>query len=276
MYRTMEHSRFVLAGLMGCPVAHSRSPNIHNHWIAEYGLRGAYVLLPVAPANLAQALRALPVLGFAGCNLTIPHKVAAMALVDSVEPVARRSGAINTIVWEPAGARGGEPGRARGRSLPPLLGEPHPRRYCGRVGGGSSRSRTWVPSGRVASTCVRSAPSYSHLLREDLAVGRVVRVLPTWSWRVIGIYLLLPVGQHPPRRTVQRGSPARAVGVRAPTPSHEAITTPRSPELECDQLPCGLRGQPPRTRSTIHQKDTTMAKKAAVDSSGTWKMARQI
>ncbi len=103
----MEHSRFVLAGLMGCPVAHSRSPNIHNHWIAEYGLRGAYVLLPVAPANLAQALRALPVLGFAGCNLTIPHKVAAMALVDSVEPVARRIGAINTIVVQPDGSLAG-------------------------------------------------------------------------------------------------------------------------------------------------------------------------
>lgn len=103
----MEHSRFVLAGLMGWPVAHSRSPNIHNHWIAEYGLRGAYVLLPVEPTNLAQALRALPVLGFAGCNLTIPHKVAAMALVDSVDPVARRIGAINTVVVQPDGSLSG-------------------------------------------------------------------------------------------------------------------------------------------------------------------------
>lgn len=103
----MEHSRFILAGLMGCPVAHSRSPNIHNHWIAEYGLHGAYVLLPVEPGNLAQALRALPVLGFAGCNLTIPHKVAAMALVDSVEPAARRIGAINTVVVQADGALAG-------------------------------------------------------------------------------------------------------------------------------------------------------------------------
>ena len=105
--KTMEHSRFILAGLMGWPVAHSRSPNIHNHWIAEHGLRGAYVLLPVDPANLAQALRALPVLGFAGCNLTIPHKVAAMALVDSVEPAARRIGAINTVVVQPDGSLAG-------------------------------------------------------------------------------------------------------------------------------------------------------------------------
>ena len=71
---------YKLAGIMGWPVAHSRSPVIHNHWIAQHGLQGAYVLLPVQPEQLETALRALPVLGFAGCNLTIPHKVAAMAL----------------------------------------------------------------------------------------------------------------------------------------------------------------------------------------------------
>ncbi|MEO7940735.1 MAG: shikimate dehydrogenase [Burkholderiaceae bacterium] len=103
----MEHRPFALAGLMGWPVAHSRSPDIHNHWMAEHGLRGAYVLLPVAPSNLAQALRALPVMGFAGCNLTIPHKVAAMALVDSVDAVARRIGAINTVVVQADGSLAG-------------------------------------------------------------------------------------------------------------------------------------------------------------------------
>lgn len=103
----MEHRNFALAGLMGWPVAHSRSPDIHNHWMAEHQLRGAYVLLPVAPGNLQQALRALPVLGFAGCNLTIPHKVAAMALVDRVDPVARRIGAINTVVVQADGSLSG-------------------------------------------------------------------------------------------------------------------------------------------------------------------------
>jgi shikimate dehydrogenase len=103
----MEHRNFALAGLMGWPVAHSRSPDIHNHWMAELGLRGAYVLLAVEPGNLQQALRALPALGFAGCNLTIPHKVAAMALVDTVDPVARRIGAINTVVVQPDGALAG-------------------------------------------------------------------------------------------------------------------------------------------------------------------------
>ncbi|MFZ2306077.1 MAG: shikimate dehydrogenase [Rhodoferax sp.] len=95
---------YKLAGVMGWPVAHSRSPVIHNHWIAEHGLRGAYVLLPVQPDKLEQALRALPVLGFAGCNLTIPHKVEALKLVDRVEPMAARIGAINTIVVEADGS----------------------------------------------------------------------------------------------------------------------------------------------------------------------------
>ena len=92
---------YKLAGVMGWPVSHSRSPVIHNHWIAHHGLKGAYVLLPVQPENLEQALRALPVLGFAGCNLTIPHKVDALRLVDRVDLLAQRIGAVNTIVVEP-------------------------------------------------------------------------------------------------------------------------------------------------------------------------------
>ncbi len=103
----MAHEKFVLAGVMGWPVAHSRSPQIHNHWIAEHGLRGAYVLLPVEPARLGDAVRGLVALGFAGCNVTIPHKVTAMQLVDRVDPLARAIGAINTIVVQPDGSTHG-------------------------------------------------------------------------------------------------------------------------------------------------------------------------
>lgn len=95
---------YKLAGVMGWPVAHSRSPVVHNHWIAEHGLHGAYVLLPVRPAQIDTALRSLPVLGFVGCNLTIPHKVAALALVDRVDLLAQRIGAVNTIVVEADGS----------------------------------------------------------------------------------------------------------------------------------------------------------------------------
>ncbi|MGQ0709129.1 MAG: shikimate dehydrogenase [Rhodoferax sp.] len=99
-----EARTYVLAGVMGWPVAHSRSPLIHQHWIRQHALSGAYVLLPVQPERLETALRALPALGFAGCNLTIPHKVHALRWVDAIDPVAQRIGAINTIVVSPEGA----------------------------------------------------------------------------------------------------------------------------------------------------------------------------
>ncbi len=93
-----------MAGVMGWPVAHSRSPVIHNHWIRHHGLQGAYGLFPVQPGKLEDAIRGLPALGLAGCNITIPHKVDAMHLVDLVDPLARRMGAINTIVVTKEGA----------------------------------------------------------------------------------------------------------------------------------------------------------------------------
>jgi shikimate dehydrogenase len=93
-----------LAGIMGWPVEHSRSPVLHGFWLDETGADGAYLPLPVRPQHLQQALRALPILGFRGCNLTIPLKQAALSVVDRVEPLARRIGAINTIVIGPDGS----------------------------------------------------------------------------------------------------------------------------------------------------------------------------
>lgn len=87
-----------LAGIMGWPVAHSRSPALHGFWLQEHGIDGAYVPLAVAPEKLEQALRALPALGFRGCNLTIPHKQAALKIVDRVDAFARRIGAMNTVI----------------------------------------------------------------------------------------------------------------------------------------------------------------------------------
>lgn len=100
----MSEQKFVLAGVMGWPVAHTRSPAIHNHWIAHYGLKGAYVQLPVQPQNLEAAIRGLPALGFAGCNITVPHKVNAMQLMDTLHPAARRIAAINTVVVQADGS----------------------------------------------------------------------------------------------------------------------------------------------------------------------------
>ena len=85
------------AGVMGWPVAHSRSPRLHGYWLKHYGIDGSYVHMPVEPKDLPAALANLAGAGFAGVNLTIPHKEAALALVDEVSPQAARIGAINTI-----------------------------------------------------------------------------------------------------------------------------------------------------------------------------------
>lgn len=92
-----------LAGILGWPVSHTKSPRLHNRWIADHHLDAAYVPLQVAPEHLAEAMRALSHLNFAGGNVTVPHKEAVLELVDRVEPLAARIGAVNTLVIGPDG-----------------------------------------------------------------------------------------------------------------------------------------------------------------------------
>ena len=94
----MTHpDRFYLAGVMGMPIMHSRSPMLHNYWFKQQGMAGSYVPLAIQPTGLATALRALHPLGFSGCNLTIPHKQEAMKIVDEVNDAARQIGAISCV-----------------------------------------------------------------------------------------------------------------------------------------------------------------------------------
>ena len=92
---------------MGFPIMHSRSPAIHNYWLAEYGILGHYAPLAVKPEGLEKALRALHPLGFSGVNLTIPLKELALPILDEVDPVAQAIGAVNCAVV-------GDDGRLRG------------------------------------------------------------------------------------------------------------------------------------------------------------------
>jgi len=100
---TLPASPIPLAGVIGDPIAHSRSPRIHGHWLARYGLLGHYVPLQVGAPDLAAVLAAMPRMGFVGANVTLPHKVAALALASRTTDRARRIGAANTLTFLPEG-----------------------------------------------------------------------------------------------------------------------------------------------------------------------------
>lgn len=92
------------AGVIGWPVDHSRSPKLHGFWLQQHGIIGRYDKLPVPPEDLDAFLAALPKEpGFRGVNVTIPHKIAVLPHLAAVDPVARRIGAVNTIVVQPDG-----------------------------------------------------------------------------------------------------------------------------------------------------------------------------
>lgn len=88
-----------LAGVIGWPVAHSRSPRLHGTWLERHGIDGAYLPLAVAPEDFSSCVAALVKMGFAGANVTIPHKESAFALCDRVADSAKRAGAVNTLVF---------------------------------------------------------------------------------------------------------------------------------------------------------------------------------
>ena len=98
-----DHPRLPLAGVIGSPVAHSRSPALHGYWLRRYGIRGHYIPMDVGQADLAEALRTLPKLGFVGLNVTIPHKETVLGLADVVTDRAALIGAANTLVFRKDG-----------------------------------------------------------------------------------------------------------------------------------------------------------------------------
>jgi len=95
-----------LAGVIGWPIAHSRSPRLHGYWLEKHAVDGAYLPLAIAPEDLADAVRMLPRIGFRGFNVTLPHKEAMLGLVDHVSQAARRIGAVNTVVVRADGLHG--------------------------------------------------------------------------------------------------------------------------------------------------------------------------
>ena len=95
-----------VAGVMGWPVEHSLSPRLHGYWLEQQGIDGAYVPLAVKPEHFKAAVKSLAAMGFKGVNLTIPHKEAALEACDEVDDLAKRIGAVNTIVMTGGRLRG--------------------------------------------------------------------------------------------------------------------------------------------------------------------------
>lgn len=93
-----------LAGVMGWPIGHSLSPQLHGFWLKTYEIKGSYVPLAVSPDHFEAAVRSLAKLGFAGVNVTVPHKEAALQVVDQVDPIAARIGAVNTVFVQDDGS----------------------------------------------------------------------------------------------------------------------------------------------------------------------------
>jgi len=89
-----------LAGIIGWPVSHSRSPRLHGFWLERHKIDGAYVPLPIRPDDFPAAVRGLMLAGFAGANVTIPNKIAAFEVCDTIDDTARKAGAVNTLVFK--------------------------------------------------------------------------------------------------------------------------------------------------------------------------------
>lgn len=96
----MRSTNFIKAGVVGHPISHSKSPLIHNHWIRKYGFEGSYEAIDIAPDDLTDRLPALFAAGYAGFNVTIPHKEAVLSLCDELTDVALKVGAVNTLYKE--------------------------------------------------------------------------------------------------------------------------------------------------------------------------------
>lgn len=99
----MSDNKIPLAGVIGHPVAHSKSPNVHGYWLRKYGLKGHYVPIDIAPEKLDDLLPRLADLGFVGANVTIPHKEKVMEIADLITDRATLIGAANTLIFRKDG-----------------------------------------------------------------------------------------------------------------------------------------------------------------------------
>ncbi len=182
----MAEDRFHLAGVMGWPVMHSRSPLMHNYWMAQQGLKGIYLPLAIRPGLLEGALRGLHPLGFSGCNVTIPHKLDAMRLCDEVDEVARLIGAISCVVVREDGSLFGTNNDWRGflgnlrDADPGWKGDAGPAVVLGAGGGARAVCHALLQEGAPEIRLVNRTPAHAKAIADDL--GGPISVL-AWDAR---------------------------------------------------------------------------------------------
>ncbi|MHA6344406.1 shikimate dehydrogenase [Roseivivax sp. CAU 1761] len=175
-----------LAGVMGFPVMHSRSPLMHGHWMAELGLRGAYVPLEVRPGTLEAALRGLHPLRFSGVNLTIPHKQEALRVVDEIDPVAEKIGAISCVAVREDGSLFGTNNDWRGflgnlrQNAPDWRAEAGPATVIGAGGGARAVCHALIEAGVPEIRLVNRTRARAEAVAADL--GGPIRV-EDWAAR---------------------------------------------------------------------------------------------
>ncbi|WP_456388495.1 shikimate dehydrogenase [Profundibacter sp.] len=99
----MSENKIPLAGVIGSPIAHSKSPMLHRHWLKTNDIEGYYIPMDVSRDNLADVIRGLPKVGFVGVNITIPHKEAVLEIADQVTDRAALIGAANTLIFRKDG-----------------------------------------------------------------------------------------------------------------------------------------------------------------------------
>ncbi|KZY37909.1 shikimate dehydrogenase [Roseovarius sp. HI0049] len=99
----MSETKIPLAAVIGSPVAHSKSPQLHNHWLKVNGLPGFYIPMEVKTEDLESVLRSLPKMGFVGVNITVPHKEKVLEIADLITDRATLIGAANTLIFRQDG-----------------------------------------------------------------------------------------------------------------------------------------------------------------------------
>lgn len=165
-----------VAGIIGWPVSHSRSPRLHGFWLERHRIDGAYVPLPIRPEHFAIGVRGLVAAGFAGSNVTAPHKRAAFEICDRVEDVARRAGAVNTLIFRDGTITGtntdgtGFLDNLRASGIDPAAG---PALLLGAGGGARAVAAALQDAGARVTVSNRTA-SRAETLARDLPGLRVV------------------------------------------------------------------------------------------------------